>query len=157
MNAAALVVSIVSLVVAMGSALASLVYTRRSDARNRRREQREEAEQRASQEAQPTGAFLARVDGHPRSYRFQVVNIGRAAATDLVATLIDEAGNVASDLPEWSYLRGTGLLQVDESVEFELPVRADALDSNPLFLHFSWNDSRGAPRIHTSRTEVPRP
>jgi hypothetical protein len=155
MQAAALVISIVSLVVAAATAGLGLVYTRRADSRDRLRVQREEAAARASLEARPTAALIDPGHDDPRSYRFQVVNIGHAAATDLEAVLIDDSGTIVSRLPRPSYVGGTGFLNVDERVEFELPLPEDSVQGGALFLHFTWSDSRGTRQEHTSRAEIP--
>jgi hypothetical protein len=126
-----------------------------ADERERQRVLREEAAARASLGAQPTAALI----GHdqPRAYKFQVKNIGHAAATDLAAVLIDGNGEVVASLPRPSYVGGSGFLDVGEKAEFELPLRVDAGEVNALFLHFTWNDSLGSRREHTSRTEIPVP
>lgn len=157
---AAFIVSLVALL----TAASALFFTRRADSRGQdqekreqRRFQREEADARARQEARPSAGYLNRVPDRRRAYRFRVTNIGQATARDLEATLIDGHGNVVSDQVPGKYVgEGRGLLQSDESIDFELAVREDALDHNPVFLHFSWTDDRSySPRSHTSKTEVP--
>jgi hypothetical protein len=47
-------------------------------------------------------------------------------------------------------------LQSDQTTEFEIGVIEAAIDRNPLFLHFSWQDDRAyAPRERTSGVKVP--
>ena len=162
-SVAALVVSIVALAVGGGA----LVFTRRADKRDSLRLKREDADALASQEARMSAARLPRStsNSHSRAYRFRVTNRGKADARDLQATLIDEHGNVVSELvdngygevvsAEPYYLKG-GFLQSREPIDFEIAVQEAARDSNPLFLHFSWiDDSAPVPREHTSRTEIP--
>src|SRR5262245_21598283 len=115
----ALVLSVVSLVLAFATAGFGLKYSQAADERKRERaqrekaaaerernrERREEAAARASLEARPTAGLIGH--DHPRSYKFWVKNIGHAAATDLEAVLIDDGGEVVAKLPS-SYVGESG-------------------------------------------------
>jgi hypothetical protein len=164
---AALIVSVVAVLVAAGALVFTVLADKRARAQERRavaqegrdqlRALREEAEARALSEARPSAAYLGRVDSPGRrAYRFRVTNIGReSTATDLKAWLIDTEGNVVSE--DLGYLaEGSGLLPVRESSEFAIPVEADARDRNPLFLKFTWTDNRAGGRAErVSRVEIP--
>jgi hypothetical protein len=151
MATAALVVSVLAVVIAGGA----LFFTSQADRRDRHRAEREEADARARQRANPSTGYLGRAEavGGRRAYRFRVFNRGQAAARDLKASLIDREGNAVShDLP---YLNeGTGFLDSSQLTDFEIAVREEALDRNPLFLHFVWTDDRGV-QEHTSDVKVP--
>ena len=138
-------------------------HERRLEAQEKRdqdraqREQRElelaEAEAGASRRARPTTTYLG-ASGGVRVYRYRVTNIGKGTATDLKAFLIDGKGDIVSD-EDPPYVEGGGLLMAENSAEFEIAVRGDAVNRNPLFIRFTWTSEDSQREDHVSRVEVP--
>jgi hypothetical protein len=110
----------------------------------------------ALERANPTAEYVSSAAG--REYRYRVKNVGKYYASDLRPWLKDHRGNVVShegqrigpDGKAVAQPEGVPLflaLQPNESDEFLIAVRDDAIDRNPLDLHFTWVDIPDPPLV----------
>jgi hypothetical protein len=109
--------------------------------------------------AWPQAAYLARVECRAgRCYRYSLKNGGEACASRLVAHLTDDAGEIVSDHAKHE-IGGSvesDPLQPGGTRKFDVSVRADRLDRNPLHLRFTWQDSAtNKLEVRFSRAAVP--
>jgi hypothetical protein len=124
---------------------------RREDLERAERQKFREDDQAAKQGRPSTAPEVLRVPGERRAYQFRVTNVGGQALLDLEPFLVDNNGQVCSEpLPSF-YLDP---LHPQDSLNFELTVRDDATDRNPLRLgykYLSWDTHLE----HTSGVAVP--
>ncbi|CQD11772.1 hypothetical protein BN1232_02211 [Mycobacterium lentiflavum] len=81
-------------------------------------------------------------------YRFRVTNVGRSAAVHLRPLLVDESGEV------WSELVDPMVLQPAESTTFTIRAR---VPSPPLYLDYTWLDDSSGSTQRRSRSNVAVP
>jgi hypothetical protein len=151
---AAVVVSLVALVLGERRERKRLLAEERAERRAEKAEQRdderarrEQLEFQTTQQGRPTTDPATREPGADRAYRFRVTNIGKSPMTDLSPILVDAAGDICS---EPTYL---GAMQPGERTEFVLKVTGPA-DRDPLYLRYTWFDRAGF-REHLSNVTVP--
>jgi hypothetical protein len=119
-------------------------------ARDERQKLREE-DQAAKQGRPSTAPEVLRVSDARRAYQFRVTNVGSQTLLDLEPFLVDDDGQVCSEPLASFYLDP---LNPKDSLNFELAVRDDATDRNPLRLRYkylSWDTHLE----HTSGVAVP--
>ena len=125
---------------------------RREDVALAEQQQLREKEEAAKRGRPSTAPAVVRLPGGSRTYEFRVTNVGGQALLDLEPFLIDDTGVVCSEPLPSAYLDP---LHPKDSLTFALTVRDDAIDRNPLRLHYkylSWDTHLE----HTSGVVVPR-
>jgi hypothetical protein len=96
-----------------------------------------------------TAPEVIRIPGEARTYQFRVTNVGGEALLDLRPYLVDQEETERSDPLQAVYLDP---LHPRDFLDFELTVRADVVDVNPLRLHY---DYLGSSEGHRSNVTVP--
>jgi hypothetical protein len=152
---AALTISLVAVLVALGSLVLAVRADRRhgrAEVREERAEERAEAEAAARRQASPV-VVPGAVDGGPTAetvrHRFHVRNAGRASLHDLRLWIEDGAGNVVSERGEAPGVLAPG----DPAVEVGVRVPQPLPDVQVLWV--GWRDDDGEQREDTGLR--PRP
>jgi hypothetical protein len=150
MDVVALVVAILSFLVAAWTLWTTQNRETERVRRERAKEEREQATYLSTQEGRPSTDFLRREPGAVRAFRFKVTNAGKSDMSDVLPTLIDNSGNVISIPLETKYLP---FLLPNHDTEFVIGTSL-AADGRPLYLKYEWGDALGKHQ-HVSNVEIP--
>jgi hypothetical protein len=152
METVALVVAILSMLIAGTAAYISSPYSRREKRREERaveaerraeaaelreveRSGRELAAERSSRSARPSSQLL---DSNGRQFTIRVINVGRSAWWDMKPSFIDQQGNEVSEGFAPMYLSA---LAHGQSEEFNLSLKQAV--AGPIYLRYEWQDDSG--------------